>query len=230
MAEGGQPPQQQQQPQPQLLAAGGGGAARGVKRESELEQPMPGGDSAEGGHSKRLRTEAEADGGGMQVAGRAGPGGPSPSLPHQGSVGRGGQSGPRLISSCGIRCVAGGRAAPSSASSSWGQRVPCPGLPGRAAAPGHSPARGVAAARGRGPRGAAAGSGAPDTAVLGRPGTPGRPRMGTRHWRSFRVCPCCLGCHKPRGEIPGDAWEGGEEVVGQRRAASSRSQGLPAGS
>ncbi|XP_064011419.1 RNA binding protein fox-1 homolog 2 isoform X2 [Pogoniulus pusillus] len=66
MAEGGQPPQQQQQPQPQLLAAGGGGAARGVKRESELEQPMPGGDSAEGGHSKRLRTEAEADGGGMQ--------------------------------------------------------------------------------------------------------------------------------------------------------------------
>ncbi|XP_075357586.1 RNA binding protein fox-1 homolog 2 isoform X1 [Mycteria americana] len=72
MAEGGQPPQQQQQqPQPQLLAGGGGGgggggAARGVKREPELEQPMPGGDSAEGGHSKRLRTEAEADGGGMQ--------------------------------------------------------------------------------------------------------------------------------------------------------------------
>ncbi|XP_071585706.1 RNA binding protein fox-1 homolog 2 isoform X9 [Heliangelus exortis] len=69
MAEGGQPPQQQQQqqPQPQLLAGGGGGgAARGVKRESELEQPMPGGDCAEGGHSKRLRTEAEADGGGMQ--------------------------------------------------------------------------------------------------------------------------------------------------------------------
>ncbi|XP_065487290.1 RNA binding protein fox-1 homolog 2 isoform X6 [Caloenas nicobarica] len=68
MAEGGQPPQQQQQPQPQLLAAGGGGggAARGVKREPELEQPMPGGDGAEGGHSKRLRTEAEADGGGMQ--------------------------------------------------------------------------------------------------------------------------------------------------------------------
>ncbi|XP_067165288.1 RNA binding protein fox-1 homolog 2 isoform X3 [Apteryx mantelli] len=69
MAEGGQPPQQQQQQQPpqqpQLLA-GGGGAARGVKREPELEQPMPGGDDAEGGHSKRLRTEAEADGGGMQ--------------------------------------------------------------------------------------------------------------------------------------------------------------------
>ncbi|XP_064311685.1 RNA binding protein fox-1 homolog 2 isoform X10 [Phalacrocorax carbo] len=72
MAEGGQPPQQQ--PQPQLLAGsgggggggGGGGAARGVKREPELEQPMPGGDGAEGGHSKRLRTEAEADGGGMQ--------------------------------------------------------------------------------------------------------------------------------------------------------------------
>ncbi|KAM9579750.1 RNA binding protein fox-1 homolog 2 isoform 10-T10 [Guaruba guarouba] len=64
MAEGGQPPQQQ--PQPQLLAGGGAGAARGVKREPELEQPMPGGDGAEGGHSKRLRTEAEADGGGMQ--------------------------------------------------------------------------------------------------------------------------------------------------------------------
>ncbi|XP_040400828.1 RNA binding protein fox-1 homolog 2 isoform X6 [Cygnus olor] len=72
MAEGGQPPQQQQQQQqpqqqPQLLAAGGnGGAARGVKREPEPEQPMPGGDGAEGGHSKRLRTEAEAEGGGMQ--------------------------------------------------------------------------------------------------------------------------------------------------------------------
>ncbi|XP_063251859.1 RNA binding protein fox-1 homolog 2 isoform X6 [Prinia subflava] len=64
MAEGGQPPQQQ--PQPQLLAGGGAGSARGVKREPELEQPMPGGDGAEGGHSKRLRTEAEADGGGMQ--------------------------------------------------------------------------------------------------------------------------------------------------------------------
>ncbi|XP_015483662.2 RNA binding protein fox-1 homolog 2 isoform X7 [Parus major] len=65
MAEGGQPPQQQQ-PQPQLLAGGGAGSARGVKREPELEQPMPGGDGTEGGHSKRLRTEAEADGGGMQ--------------------------------------------------------------------------------------------------------------------------------------------------------------------
>ncbi|XP_063165034.1 RNA binding protein fox-1 homolog 2 isoform X3 [Candoia aspera] len=41
-------------------------APRGVKRESELEQPMPGGDGAESGQSKRLRTEAEADGGGMQ--------------------------------------------------------------------------------------------------------------------------------------------------------------------
>uniref|UniRef100_A0A493TTH1 RNA binding protein fox-1 homolog 2 n=1 Tax=Anas platyrhynchos platyrhynchos TaxID=8840 RepID=A0A493TTH1_ANAPP len=61
MAEGSQPPQQQQQQQqPQLLAA------RGVKREPEPEQPMPGGDGAEGGHSKRLRTEAEAEGGGMQ--------------------------------------------------------------------------------------------------------------------------------------------------------------------
>lgn len=86
MAEGGQPPQQQQQPQPQLLAGGGAGSARGVKREPELEQPMPGGDGAEGGHSKRLRTEAEADGGGMQVAGRAGP---SPALPRQGSAGPG---------------------------------------------------------------------------------------------------------------------------------------------
>lgn len=55
------PQQQQQQQQPQLLAA------RGVKREPEPEQPMPGGDGAEGGHSKRLRTEAEAEGGGMQV-------------------------------------------------------------------------------------------------------------------------------------------------------------------
>ncbi|XP_066176293.1 RNA binding protein fox-1 homolog 2 isoform X3 [Sylvia atricapilla] len=64
MAEGGQPPQQQ--PQPQLLAGGGAGSARGVKREPEPEQPMPAGDGAEGGHSKRLRTEAEADGGGMQ--------------------------------------------------------------------------------------------------------------------------------------------------------------------
>lgn len=41
---------------------------RGVKRESELEQPMSGGDGAESGQSKRLRTEAEADGGGMQVS------------------------------------------------------------------------------------------------------------------------------------------------------------------
>ncbi|XP_044842482.1 RNA binding protein fox-1 homolog 2 isoform X8 [Mauremys mutica] len=59
MAEGTQPQQQQQ-----LLP--GGGAPRGVKREPELEQPMPGGDGAETGHSKRLRTEAEAGGGGMQ--------------------------------------------------------------------------------------------------------------------------------------------------------------------
>ncbi|XP_034633598.1 RNA binding protein fox-1 homolog 2 isoform X7 [Trachemys scripta elegans] len=50
------------QPQQQLLP--GGGAPRGVKREPELEQPMPGGDGAETGHSKRLRTEAEAGGGG----------------------------------------------------------------------------------------------------------------------------------------------------------------------
>ncbi|XP_050782846.1 RNA binding protein fox-1 homolog 2 isoform X13 [Gopherus flavomarginatus] len=57
MAEGTQPQQQQQ-----LLP--GGGAPRGVKREPELEQPMPGGDGAETGHSKRLRTEAEAGGGG----------------------------------------------------------------------------------------------------------------------------------------------------------------------
>ncbi|XP_039209017.1 RNA binding protein fox-1 homolog 2 isoform X8 [Crotalus tigris] len=54
--------------QHQQLVPGGVGvpAPRGVKRESELEQPMPGGDGAESGQSKRLRTEAEADGGGMQ--------------------------------------------------------------------------------------------------------------------------------------------------------------------
>ncbi|XP_074864427.1 RNA binding protein fox-1 homolog 2 isoform X8 [Carettochelys insculpta] len=52
------------QPQQQLLP--GGGAPRGVKREPELEQPMSGGDGAESGHSKRLRTEAEAGAGGMQ--------------------------------------------------------------------------------------------------------------------------------------------------------------------
>ncbi|XP_037736573.1 RNA binding protein fox-1 homolog 2 isoform X5 [Chelonia mydas] len=57
MAEGTQAQQQQQ-----LLP--GGGAPRGVKREPELEQPMPGGDGAETGLSKRLRTEAEAGGGG----------------------------------------------------------------------------------------------------------------------------------------------------------------------
>ncbi|XP_074979657.1 RNA binding protein fox-1 homolog 2 isoform X14 [Caretta caretta] len=52
------------QAQQQLLP--GGGAPRGVKREPELEQPMPGGDGAETGLCKRLRTEAEAGGGGMQ--------------------------------------------------------------------------------------------------------------------------------------------------------------------
>ncbi|XP_053260771.1 RNA binding protein fox-1 homolog 2 isoform X11 [Podarcis raffonei] len=41
-------------------------APRGIKREPELEQPMPGGDGADSGLSKRLRTEAEVDGGGMQ--------------------------------------------------------------------------------------------------------------------------------------------------------------------
>ncbi|XP_014636288.1 PREDICTED: RNA binding protein fox-1 homolog 2 isoform X9 [Ceratotherium simum simum] len=59
MAEGAQP----QQP-PQL---GPGAAARGMKRESELELPAPGagGDGAEPGLSKRPRTEeAAADGGG----------------------------------------------------------------------------------------------------------------------------------------------------------------------
>ncbi|KAM6437330.1 RNA binding protein fox-1 homolog 2 isoform 3-T3 [Liasis olivaceus] len=50
----------------QLVPGVGVAAPRGVKRESELEQPMPGGDGAESGQSKRLRTEAEADGGGMQ--------------------------------------------------------------------------------------------------------------------------------------------------------------------
>lgn len=52
----------------QLVPGVGVPAPRGVKRESELEQPMPGGDGAESGQSKRLRTEAEADGGGMQVS------------------------------------------------------------------------------------------------------------------------------------------------------------------
>lgn len=68
MAEGAQP----QQP-PQL---GPGAAARGMKRESELELPVPGGggDGAEPGLSKRPRTEeAVADGGGgMQVTARDG--------------------------------------------------------------------------------------------------------------------------------------------------------------
>uniref|UniRef100_A0A8D0CBY7 RNA binding protein fox-1 homolog 2 n=1 Tax=Salvator merianae TaxID=96440 RepID=A0A8D0CBY7_SALMN len=48
----------------QLVPGVGVPAPRGIKREPELEQPMPGGDGAEGGQSKRLRTEAEADGGG----------------------------------------------------------------------------------------------------------------------------------------------------------------------
>ncbi|XP_038198048.1 RNA binding protein fox-1 homolog 2 isoform X9 [Arvicola amphibius] len=58
MAEGGQP---QQQP-PQL---GPGAAARGMKRESELELPVPGAgtDGPEPGVSKRPRTEEAADGG-----------------------------------------------------------------------------------------------------------------------------------------------------------------------
>lgn len=64
MAEGGQP---QQQP-PQL---GPGAAARGMKRESELELPVPGAgpDGPEPGVSKRPRTEEAADGG-MQVTAR----------------------------------------------------------------------------------------------------------------------------------------------------------------
>lgn len=68
MAEGAQ----SQQP-PQL---GPGAAARGMKRESELELPVPGGggDGAEPGLSKRPRTEEAADdgGGGMQVTARGG--------------------------------------------------------------------------------------------------------------------------------------------------------------
>lgn len=67
MAEGAQPQQS-----PQL---GPGAAARGMKRESELELPVPGGggDGAEPGLSKRPRTEeAAADGGGMQVTARGG--------------------------------------------------------------------------------------------------------------------------------------------------------------
>lgn len=69
MAEGAQP----QQP----LQLGPGAAARGMKRESELELPVPGagGDGAEPGLSKRPRTEeaaADDDGGGMQVTARDG--------------------------------------------------------------------------------------------------------------------------------------------------------------
>ena len=66
MAEGGQA---QQQP-PQL---GPGAAARGMKRESEVELPVPGAgaDGPEPGLSKRPRTEEAADGG-MQVTARDG--------------------------------------------------------------------------------------------------------------------------------------------------------------
>lgn len=69
MAEGAQP----QQP----LQLGPGAAARGMKRESELELPVPGGggDGAEPGLSKRPRTEeaaADDDDGGMQVTARDG--------------------------------------------------------------------------------------------------------------------------------------------------------------
>ncbi|XP_062989540.1 RNA binding protein fox-1 homolog 2 isoform X5 [Elgaria multicarinata webbii] len=53
-------------PHQALVPGVGVPAPRGVKREPELEQPMPGGDGAESGQSKRLRTEAEADAGGMQ--------------------------------------------------------------------------------------------------------------------------------------------------------------------
>ncbi|XP_020643367.1 RNA binding protein fox-1 homolog 2 isoform X5 [Pogona vitticeps] len=53
-------------PHQQLVPGVGVPAPRGVKREPELEQPMPGGDGAESGQNKRLRTEAEADGSGMQ--------------------------------------------------------------------------------------------------------------------------------------------------------------------
>lgn len=78
MAEGAQPQLQPLQP----LQLGPGAAARGMKRESELELPAPGagGDGAEPGLSKRPRTEeaAAADddggggGGGMQVSARDG--------------------------------------------------------------------------------------------------------------------------------------------------------------
>ncbi|XP_045443489.1 RNA binding protein fox-1 homolog 2 isoform X17 [Pipistrellus kuhlii] len=66
MAEGAQPQLQPLQP----LQLGPGAAARGMKRESELELPAPGagGDGAEPGLSKRPRTEeaaaADDDGGG----------------------------------------------------------------------------------------------------------------------------------------------------------------------
>lgn len=69
MAEGTQPQQPSQ--------LGPGAAARGMKRESELELPVPGGggDGAEPGLSKRPRTEeaaADGGGGGMQVTARDG--------------------------------------------------------------------------------------------------------------------------------------------------------------
>lgn len=86
MAEGAQP----QQP----LQLGPGAAARGMKRESELELPVPGGggDGAEPGLSKRPRTEeaaADDDGGGMQVTARDG-------RPVTAGVRRGPEGGPGL--------------------------------------------------------------------------------------------------------------------------------------
>lgn len=211
MAEGGQPPQQQQA-QPQLLAGGGGGgAARGVKREPELEQPMPGGDGAEGGHSKRLRTEAEADGGGMQVAGRAGPGRAGPLRLSRTGVRRerGSRAGPLLISLCGVQCVAYARAALSLAGSSSGERDSCRRLPGpRRAAPGAQPSTwgggGGAEPRPSGSRRWVRRSGHRRSAPSGNPreaadghGAP------AGLWGPTRVYPRHLGSCKRWGEISG---------------------------
>lgn len=94
MAEGGQP---QQQP-PQL---GPGAAARGMKRESELELPVPGAgpDGPEPGVSKRPRTEEAADGG-MQVTARDG----RPVTAGRGGLGPWGAGWAWLESGLGARC------------------------------------------------------------------------------------------------------------------------------
>lgn len=94
MAEGGQA---QQQP-PQL---GPGAAARGMKRESEVELPVPGAgaDGPEPGLSKRPRTEEAADEG-MQVTARDG----RPVTEGRGGLGPRGAGWAWLESGLGARC------------------------------------------------------------------------------------------------------------------------------